>query len=381
MSEKTIDEAIRDKRVIICGGSGGVGKTTLAAALGVHLAQQGKRAIVITIDPARRLADALGITMESDRVVEVRLPEGTTGSLYAVMLEPERAVRAFMAKLLPAAEQAGRIVNDRFFQQGMAMMAVSPEYLSMQELHDLSHSNEVDVIILDTPPTKQSIDFLTAPDRLARALQQKAVIVNLVKPYLKLNQVGFNLIKAGAKAILGVIDKIFGIETFIEFFTFFEACVTLLDLDGLEARIHKVTTLLRDPKTTFLVVAAPNPVSIEEALYFHGKIDEFRIAFGGFVINRVLPPVPVAPEAAAALGRELPAVAAELTGDLAAAATLLPKLGANLEDYLALRGREQHEIGRLAAVLAKGEFLTQVPRLEQDVHDLAGISQVAAALS
>src|SRR5437879_103464 len=117
-----ISQVIAGKRVIICGGSGGVGKTTLAAALGLHLAAQGKRTIVITIDPARRLADALGIKMEEGTVVEVPLPPGfvaegsNPGTLYAVMLEPEKAVESFMAKLLPKTDQSNKIVNDRFFQ-------------------------------------------------------------------------------------------------------------------------------------------------------------------------------------------------------------------------------------------------------------------------
>lgn len=378
-----LNQAIAGKRVIICGGSGGVGKTTLAAALGWHLASRGQRAIVITIDPARRLADAMGIAMEGGKVVEVPLPPEAQGTLYAVMLEPERVVESFMARLMPATDQ-NRIVNDRFFQQGMAMMAASPEYLAMQELYDLSRSEEVDVIVLDTPPTRQSIDFLTAPDRLARALEEKSTILNLVKPYLRLNKMGFNLFKAGAKAILGVVDKFFGIETFIDFFSFFEACVELLDLDGLEERIRKVNNLLRDPRTLFVVIAAPNPVSIEEALYFHSKIDRFQIPFGGFIINRVQPPISGNGQDLARLPVEIPVLAERMSREFSGYRTLpalLPKLSSNLQDYLALRAQEQNEIKRLASVLSPDQFLIQVPRLDQDVHDIEGIRQIAGALT
>lgn len=378
----TLSEVLAGKRVIVCGGSGGVGKTTLSAALGMALARQGKRCVVITVDPAQRLADALGIAIEGGQLVEVPLG-GAKGSLHAMMLTPERAVQTFMDKLLHKASPDHPIVNERFFQQGMAMLAASPEYLAVQELYDLSQRADFDVIVLDTPPTRQSIDFLTAPNRLAQALQGKSAVLNVVRPYLRINRAGFNLIKSGARAVLGIVDKIFGIDTFVEFFSFFESAVTLLDLDQLEDRIHKVNTLLRDAATTFLVVAAPNPTSIEEALYFHGKIAEWKIAFGGFVINRVQPDLGVDEATCDGLEARAPELAAEGERRFEGVATLpalVPKLISNLRTYVQLRKVEQEEIGRLRAVLAQAECLAQVPRLDQDVHDLEGIGQVAAAL-
>jgi anion-transporting ArsA/GET3 family ATPase len=362
-------DIVADKEVIICGGSGGVGKTTVSAALGAELARAGRRAVVVTIDPARRLADALGVTMEPGKVLQVNLQD-CPGSLHAMMLTPELAVETFMRKL--NADPHNPLVHDRFFQQGMAMLAASPEYLAVQELHDLHDSKQWDVIVLDTPPTRQSIDFLTAPGRLARALKDKSVVVELARPYLRINKMGFNLIKAGAKAILSIIDKFFGIETFIEFFTFFELAVTLLDLDRLEERLNTVNTLLQASTTTFLVVAAPSPVSIEEALYFHQKISDYHIAFGGFVINRV--------QAEPLCGALPETLDAPTLGGYDVLPTVFPKLLQNLRDVQHLRQLEQAEIGRLSAILREQECLVQVPRLALDVHDLAGIVLIGEAL-
>jgi anion-transporting ArsA/GET3 family ATPase len=351
------------KRVVVCAGSGGVGKTTTSAAIAMGLAARGARVCVVTIDPARRLADALGIEQlgsEPRRVDDERfaghgIVMGDGGELWAMMLDPKRTFDELIARLAPDDKARDDILENRIYRELSSAVAGSQEFTAVAKLYDLDRSGLYDVIVLDTPPSRNALDFLDAPDRLTGFLEGRALRLFLAPSGLAARVVG-----RGTGVVFGVLRRVTGVDLMDDLSVFFGALSGVLD--GFRERAAGVKALLADADTTFLIVTSPEREPVEEAIFFRGKLREAGMPFGGVVVNRVHPLAAGDPDV------DPEAVTAELGGD----AALARKVVRTLAEFRVLARRDAGALERLAHEVGDEDPIV-VPHLDGDVHDVDGL--------
>jgi anion-transporting ArsA/GET3 family ATPase len=388
-SAKELDALLESRRVVISCGSGGVGKTTISATLALRAATLGKRAIVCTIDPARRLANALGLSELGNDVVLVA-PErlagaGITlrGSLSAMMLDTKHTFDRVIERYAKTEEAKRKVLDNRFYQEISSQIVGSHEYMAMEKLHELHESGKYDLIVLDTPPSKHAFDFLTAPKRMTDILDSSVFEV-LMKPFDVAGRLTGGLMGRVAKRIAKKIDEAIGMQFVYDVTEFFRAFDTLYE--GFRARAQNVDKLLREPFTAFVVVAAPMPIPLEEARFFCEKIGELGMPLAALLLNRVQwsPLASLDPVAREAL---IPALAQPTKAAWAAreaapepARDAVAKAVASLLEQELLARADQRRIDALLQGPAKGLVTRQIPRFPDDVHDLEGLRRVSESL-
>ncbi len=360
-------ERLEGKRVVICAGSGGVGKTTTSAALAMGLAADGHRVAVVTIDPARRLATALGLEELGNEPVLVDPARFAghgiemRGELWAMMLDAKRTFDELIERLAPDARTRDEVLSNRIYQQLSGAVVGSQEFTAVAKLFELDRSGRFDVLVLDTPPSRNALDFLDAPDRLTGFFEGRALRVFLAPTGLAARVVG-----RGTSVVFGVLRRLTGVDLLEDLGVFFRALGGLID--GFKERAEGVKALLTDPATTFLVVSSPEREPVEEAVFFVGKLRDARMPFGGLVVNRVHAVEDGPPEAdVAALETAL--------GD----AKLAAKVARAYAEERALAERDAAAIATLRARTGDHDPIV-VPQLDGDVHDIDGLVRVHAHL-
>ncbi len=355
--ERSVAELVATSRILICSGSGGVGKTTIAAVLAMEAAAQGRRAVVVTIDPAKRLADALGLGNEGIGNVAKRIEGPWPGELWAVMLDTKRTFDDLVTRYSAEPEQAERILENRFYRNISGALSGTQEYMAMEKLYDLHADEGFDLVVVDTPPSRNALDFLDAPRRLTRFLDHRLYRV-LMAPTRGV----MRAVNVAAQAFVRQVSKVIGAEVFDDAITFFQA------FEGMEAgfreRAEKVLQLLTSPATSFVLVASPKRDTVAEAQFFAQKLAEADIPVSALVVNRMHPHfTDVLPEA-------LRERAKTLDG------TDLGGLYRNLADFALVAGREEDHVAGLADLVSPAPVV-RVPFLRSDVHDLDGLAKVA----
>jgi anion-transporting ArsA/GET3 family ATPase len=350
-----LDPLIDDARVVICCGSGGVGKTTTAAVLAMEAARRGRRAAVVTIDPAKRLANAMGLEGLSNE--PTRVAGDWPGELWALMLDTKRTFDSLVATHAADEAQAERILANRFYQNISGALSGTQEYMATEKLYELHHDRDFDLVVVDTPPSRNALDFLDAPRRLARFLDHRLyrILMAPTRGVLKAASVA-------AQAFVRTVSKVVGGEVFDDAITFFTA------FDGMEQgfkeRARAVEALLADDATAFVLVASPRRDTVAEAEFFASKLAESGIAVRALVVNRMHPD----------FGGGRPEALRERARTLAG--TDLGGLYANLADFAEVATREAEPLAGLTATVAPAPVI-RVPMLSTDVHDLAGLGEVA----
>ncbi|MFC9812225.1 ArsA family ATPase [Streptomyces virginiae] len=273
----------RDTRIIVCCGAGGVGKTTTAAALGVRAAARGRKAVVLTIDPARRLAQSMGIDSLDNTPRKVASAGADGGELHAMMLDMKRTFDEIVEAHADA-ERARAILANPFYQSLSAGFAGTQEYMAMEKLGQLRARDDWDLIIVDTPPSRSALDFLDAPKRLGSFLDGKFIRV-LMAPAKVGGRAGMKFLNVGMSMMTGTLSKLMGASLLKDVQTFVAAMDTMFG--GFRTRADATFRLLQAPGTAFLVVAAPEPDALREAAYFVERLAAERMPLAGLVLNRV----------------------------------------------------------------------------------------------
>lgn len=362
-----------ERRIIVCVGSGGVGKTTTAAALALAAARRGKNALVLTIDPAKRLANSLGLPSLGHFVQAVdpnlvRQGASTTGSLHAMMLDQKQAFDEVVQRHARDPKAVHRILGNPVYQQISSSLAGAQEYAAMAKLHDFDKMGEWDTIVVDTPPTAHALDFLDAPRKLSEAIDSPAI-----EWFAKLqgdSGSSWSLVGKTGTFVMKRLAKFVGSQFLNDIGVFFTEFNDVLG--GFRQRAEDTFALLRQPRVGFLLVASPEPMAVSEALFFRERLAQADMPFVGFVVNKVHPSRPSradTAEIAAALATH-PAVASlklSSTSHTLAAKALV----AAHQDLEALAIADRASIERLQAVRDAASFLVEVPLLRDDVHDVA----------
>jgi anion-transporting ArsA/GET3 family ATPase len=362
----SVAELLDGKRICICAGSGGVGKTTTSAAIAAGMAARGLKVAVLTIDPAKRLADSLGLPElgNTERRVDAALFEAAGvemagGELWAMMLDSKQTFDDVVRKHAPDAETRDRILANRIYQQLSAALAGSQEYMAMEKLFEIHAEDRYDLLVLDTPPSRDALDFLDAPRRLTQFIEGRALQV-----FMKPTGIGMRVFGRGASMMFSVLRRITGVDLLEDLAEFFQAFSGMVG--GFRERARRVNELLAAPETSFLVVCGPQGEPISEAVYFHRKLVEAELPFGGVIVNKVHQ-VDEPAEPDAQLEREL----AGALGD----ADLARRVVDNFADFRVLAERDRRNVAHLAAEM-RTRAVIEVPYLDEDVHDLEGLMEI-----
>ena len=332
-----------ERRVIVCAGPGGVGKTTTAAAIALRAARSGRRACVVTIDPAKRLADALGLEELTNEATRVEGVEG--GGLWALMLDTKTTFDEVVRRNAGSDEQADAILGNRLYRNISGALGGTQEYMAMEKLYELYQSEQFDLVVVDTPPTRHALDFLDAPARLLRFLNNR-IFRLLMMP----TRAGLRAVGAATQLLLRTISKVVGgamVSDAVAFFTAFEGME-----QGFRDRAAKVEHLLSDEGTAFVVVSSPRRDATAEAVYFADRLRESAGSVQALVVNRMFPSFGAAP------------------------AGLVGPLAENLEQLRRVADSEETHVQELARRLP-GAPVVRVPFLADDIHDLGGLDEIA----
>ncbi|CAM5470744.1 ATPase OS=Kitasatospora aureofaciens OX=1894 GN=GCM10010502_14100 PE=4 SV=1 [Kitasatospora aureofaciens] len=376
-SRLAVDGLIDDPgtRIIVCCGSGGVGKTTTAAAIGLRAAERGRKVVVLTIDPARRLAQSMGLT-ELDNTP--RVVKGVTGNgeLQAMMLDMKRTFdEVVLAHAEP--ERARAIMENPFYQSLSAGFAGTQEYMAMEKLGQLRAAEEWDLIVVDTPPSRSALDFLDAPNRLGSFLDGRVIRI-LTAPAKVGGRSAMRFLNAGMGLLTGTLGKIFGAQLLTDVQTFVSATDSMFG--GFRERADRTYQLLKAPGTAFLVVAAPERDALREAAYFVDRLAADRMPLAGLVLNRVHS------TGAPQLTAERALAAAEALDDNGSEHSLpeAELLAAGLlrlhAERMQIMGRERRTRDRFVSVYPDVPIV-EVAALPGDVHDLDGLRAIGERLS
>jgi anion-transporting ArsA/GET3 family ATPase len=442
----SLTDLVDQRSIIVCCGSGGVGKTTAAAVVALEGARRGRRTVVVTIDPAKRLADALGLAGLTD--TPSRIDDDWPGELWATMLDTKSTFDALVLKHAATPEQGERILANRFYRNISGALSGTQEYMAMEKLYELHDESDFDLVVVDTPPTRHALDFLDAPRRLSRFLEHRLFRL-LVSPSRGL----VKAVNMAAQTFLRTVSKVVGGDVVDDAIAFFQAFEGMEE--GFRERAERVNELLSAPGTAFVLVASPRRDTVGEAHFFAERLQEAGIAVEGLVVNRVHPtfglPSPGSGRASsrspgksdlsgpagssgtagssssgrsgsagssgasgksgsagssgasgksgsagssgasgsagssgsagAAVSAAAHVTAAVAAGTAERAVTLdgteIGGLYRNLADFQAVASREQAHLAGLAEAVAPAPIVW-VPFLRSDVHDLAGLDEVAA---
>jgi anion-transporting ArsA/GET3 family ATPase len=401
-----LEQVILQKRILVCVGSGGVGKTTTAAALALEAARRGRKTLVLTIDPARRLANSLGLEALGHDVQEVpptRLdavgPRQPGGELYAMMLDQKRAFDEVVERHASDPEAVKRILANPIYAQISGSLAGAHEYAAMVKLEEFDRAGRFETIVVDTPPTAHALDFLDAPDKLTSAIDSPAI-----EWFRKLRAGGtaWRLMGRTGNLVLKALSRFVGSQFLEDMGVFLTEFNDILG--GFRAHAEATFSLLRQPKVGFVLVSSPEPMAAREARYFHERLMSSGMPFSGFVINKVHADLPLrsgnpaAGDAAPAgtapgetsgtpsgspSGGAVGPGRAEFERALAACppvaelhfqpSTLhlaLEELGASHRDLQALARADREAIDTLRACCAQNDPLVEVPFFDEDIHDI-----------
>ncbi len=379
------------KEIVIFCGSGGVGKTTMAAAAGLGAATRlGGKVLVLTIDPARRLASALGLSGFGN--VEKRVPPealaaagiDVQGEMWAAMLDTKQSWDELVMRHAPDDETAYRILENRLYHNLTARFVQSHDYIAMERLYEIHSSGRYDLIIIDTPPTRNALDFLEAPARMADFFGGR-LLRWLTMPYRVGGKRGARMINVASKPFYQLADRALGsqfLQDIAEFFLNFQSMY-----DGFVERANAVEALLRDRRTTFAVVTTLEAAPLREAEFFCEALADRKLHLGALVLNKTLPDYLLSPAGARAAKRmisEAPALAEALAArgepalsDVERNARVLRTIGESFANFAVVAKRESE----LRAELSEApDVIADVPNLDTDVADVAGLEQVAEHL-
>lgn len=362
---------IKDRKVIVCCGAGGVGKTTTSAALGLAAARMGRRVLVLTIDPARRLAQAMGVTENSRQPVSLspeRLADAgiTEGSLDVWMLNPDVVFEGLVHRMATSKEQANRILESRLFKSLSELVAGMQEYTAAEALYEFSTSGKYDLVVLDTPPARNALDFLEAPGKLARFLDEK--ILGLFLPS-KEKKGGFGLFKKATELVGTVFTKVFGAEFFAEIQEFLGAFSGMFG--PMRKHAEGVRALLSSKQAAFLLVTSPDQAALKEARYFRDRILEMGLPFAGFVLNRSW----------ARTDGLMPPEQLELETASHAARTGLEKLKKLAKVEMERVSRDRALLEKLTAELPGSSIAVAAPYLGEAIEDVKGLAALARGIA
>lgn len=375
--ESSLVARLADRRMVICAGPGGVGKTTTAAAIALALASRGLKVAVVTIDPARRLADALGVgaldneprRVDPERFRAAGLP--MAGELSAMMLDSKRTFDTLIERLAPDRAVRDEILGNKIYHELSTAVAGSQEFTAIAKLYELDAEGTYDVVVLDTPPARNALDFLDAPGRLVGFFQGRAV-----RLFLRPAGFGGRLLGAGTGAVFGLMKRATGVDLLEDLSVFFRSLGGLVD--GFTERARHVEALLADPSTAFVIITSPDAGPVKEAAAFGRKLGQAGLAVAAVVVNRVQPGAnPGAPgpdDRLRAGGEPVDDALAEALGpDLAA------RVARAARDFGALAARDTRGLDQLREHLGATPIVT-VPRFDEDVSDVTGLVRVVTRL-
>lgn len=371
-----IDALIADHavRILVCTGAGGVGKTTTAAALALRAAEHGRKVCVLTIDPAKRLAQALGLTSLDNtprEVVGIHSPDGS-GSLHAMMLDMKRTFDE-VVETHADPERAKQILENPFYQALSSSFAGTQEYMAMEKLGQLSARAELegtwDLIIVDTPPSRSALDFLDAPARLGSFLDGKFIRI-LTAPARSAGRGIGKIAALGFGIFTGVLNKILGTQVLTDVGTFVAAIDTTFG--GFRERADKTYALLKQPSSRFVVIAAPEPDALREAAYFVERLKTDSMPLAGLVLNRVQ--YIDAPELSADRAR---VAAASLSSEGHELTAALLGIHANRQ----AQAERQHHLAERFTAAHPSVPVAMMPAMAEDIHDLAGLRAIGETLA
>jgi anion-transporting ArsA/GET3 family ATPase len=351
----TLNGLVKERSVIVCCGSGGVGKTTVSAIFALAAARAGRRACVVTVDPARRLADSLGLQSLPNTPTEVQ--GDWPGHLHALMLDTKGTFDQLIHTYSRTPEQAEGILTNRLYQNLASALSGTQEYMAMEKLNELVESGQFDVVVVDTPPTRNALDLLDAPRRLTRFLENRIFRALLFPTRVSLRALGL-----ATQALLRTLSKVAGSEIVQDAVAFFQAFEGMEE--GFRTRAGAVRELLADPATAYVLVTSARPDAIAEAKFFAEKLAERDISPAALVVNRIHPWFGP-PDEAFRTGTPP-------SGPLTA-------LEANLADLNGVARREESSYAGLAAEVAPA-LVGRIPLFGQDVHDLGGLLRAADVL-
>jgi anion-transporting ArsA/GET3 family ATPase len=363
----SLRDLVAYRHVLICCGTGGVGKTTTAASLAIEGAMRGRRTVVVTIDPAKRLANALGLDELSNTPKEIERnrwdASGTataSGRLFALMLDTESTFDQLVQKYALTDEQAETILDNRFYRNIAGALSGTQEYMAMEKLYELHDSGAFDLIVVDTPPTRHALDFLDAPRRLTRLLDNRLFRILMVPARTTMRIGGM-----AATALLKTISRVVGTEVVDDVVAFFRAFEGMEQ--GFRDRASQVMELLASTDTGFVLVTSPRRDAVEEAEFFAERLSQGLYAVDALVVNRVHPHFTTH-------------TPAELRDHAAGAEAALAARLENLAAFEDVARREREELTGLEQRIGSA-LVTYVPELGRDVHDFAALRAVGVHLA
>jgi anion-transporting ArsA/GET3 family ATPase len=378
-----------EREILVCVGTGGVGKTTVSAALALEAARRGKRALVLTIDPAQRLADALGagpLGGEPRPIPVERMREAgiePRGSLHAMMLDTKRTFDQIVERYAPDEEALHQIFENPIYQHLTDALAGTREYSAMEQLYQIHRSGEFDLIVVDTPPARHALDFLDAPRRLTRFLDTQLLRL-LFRPALAMGRTGFRLFRFGSATVLRTIERVTGLEFLrmtSEFLLAFEGM-----LDGFLERASETEQLLRSDVCGFLLVAGPDPLQARQAASFSERLQSDGIHLLGLITNRVRtwpgpsPAPELDPEAQVRVTEWLAKGLAELDPPFDPT-EVAPVVISTAARQSRLARQDERILGELVRRLPiEAAQVRRIPLLPEDVHELETLAWMSAAL-
>ncbi len=360
---------LRSPSLVICLGPGGVGKTTISAALAVHAAMIGRAVDVMTVDPAPRLLDALGLGADSSEPGEVPLEGvgharrgGGSGRarLRALRLDPKRTFDSIVARYAPSDAARATILENRIYRNLSDALAGVADYMAMEKLLELAANPSTDLLVLDTPPAAEAIDFLDAPRRLLELLNSRAVVLLGAPAGLFRSQL--RMVDIAARAVLAAFDRVTGLNLLSDIQSFVRSFDGMYE--GFSSRAARAQDKLRAPDTAIVIVTTAESSRIAQAREFIGALERAGLRVGAMVVNRVIAELPDAAELSSAR----------------IAPSLKRKLKRNLADYAALKTREEVSLSALRNSLPGGAVLMVAPDLGREPRTIADLAEIGRSL-
>lgn len=358
-----LEKIIREKKLVLVCGSGGVGKTTVSAGLALKGALLGKKVVVLTIDPAKRLATSLGLEGLTNEPQRIKCRNNV--EFHAMMLDTKRTFDQLVIKYSPSKDIEKRILGNKIYQHLSDMIAGSQEYMAMEKLYEIVSMDCYDLIVVDTPPTTHAIDFLEAPEKMVDAISHSMLHL-LLKPAIFMGKSGLKLIEKGSRLLLKIFDRITGFAFLQEIS---EMLISFQDLlGGFKNRALEVRRILMDSGTSFLLVSACEEKSIMETIFFSEKLSRLKLPWAGIVANRVHPLYSIPQNTRDKHLEELRGLVGGETAE---------KMAQAFEHGLDSAKRDKKFEKALKDLLSDEQFLVSVPLFESDIHDMEGLYRLS----